>query len=202
MRVRVNLIGRVFTHLTVLEELPRRLTPKGVPLRRFKTRCQCGAEGEASYANLTSGLVKSCGCVRAKDPNHVYGDLVKTEAFKRWQSIKSRVKRKIRKRGYEHVEIAPEWMDFRIFFRDMGECPSGLTIERLKNSKGYEPGNCIWATAEAQMNNQNKSIRILVSGKWITMREACSVLGLTLGQVQAKCVKGEILKKRLKDIAA
>lgn len=202
MGPRIDLVGRVFSSLTVLEELPRRFTPKGVSIRFFKTRCQCGTEGESSYANLTGGLVRSCGCVRTPRAEEYGEALTSTEAFKRWLSIKTRVQRKVRKRGYEHVELAPEWMDFRAFFRDMGECPAGLTIERLDNAKGYQPGNCTWATSDQQMNNQNKSVRLLIDGKWITTREACAVLGLTLGQVQARAVKGEIVKKKLTELVA
>lgn len=38
--------------------------------------------------------------------------------------------------------------------RDMGECPDGLEIDRIDNNKGYEPGNCRWATH--QQNCQNR----------------------------------------------
>lgn len=30
----------------------------------------------------------------------------------------------------------------------------GLTIERVNNSLGYSPGNCIWADSKAQANNR------------------------------------------------
>jgi hypothetical protein len=201
MAYRVDLVGRLFGALKVTAELPRRLTPRGQTQRYFKTQCQCGSEGESSYANLTSGQVKSCGCVKAPDPNH-YGDISKTEAFKRWLSIKARVQRKVRKAAYLHVTISPEWMDFRVFLRDMGECPAGFTIERIDNRKGYEMGNCVWASNDQQANNKNKSVRVLVGGEWITMREACKVLGLTLGQVQARCVAGRIEKRNKSEVPA
>jgi hypothetical protein len=41
----------------------------------------------------------------------------------------------------------------------MGYCPGSgrkWSLERIENSKGYEPGNCKWATAKEQANNRRK----------------------------------------------
>lgn len=36
----------------------------------------------------------------------------------------------------------------------MGEAPKGLTLGRIDNSKGYEPGNCRWETMKQQAANK------------------------------------------------
>jgi len=36
----------------------------------------------------------------------------------------------------------------------MGERPVGMTIERVNNDRGYEPGNCVWTTQAAQGRNR------------------------------------------------
>ena len=41
------------------------------------------------------------------------------------------------------------WMDAKL-----GECPEGKSLDRIDNSRGYEPENLRWATSEEQNNNQ------------------------------------------------
>lgn len=47
--------------------------------------------------------------------------------------------------------VCERWQTFTLFLVDMGECPSEHhTIDRRDSRKGYEPGNCRWATTEEQ----------------------------------------------------
>jgi len=58
--------------------------------------------------------------------------------------------------GGRGVSVHPPWLDFRNFLADMGECPPGLTLDRIDPYGNYEPGNCRWATYQEQRVNQRE----------------------------------------------
>jgi hypothetical protein len=62
--------------------------------------------------------------------------------------------------GGRGIKVCERWKDFRDFLADMGEPPEGMSIERVDNSKGYAPSNCVWATATEQAFNR-RSNRLL-----------------------------------------
>lgn len=67
--------------------------------------------------------------------------------------------RRFKDYGGRGITVCERWLSFDNFLADMGEPPLGLTIERRDNDKGYEPGNCYWATYKVQANNQRRSKR-------------------------------------------
>lgn len=65
--------------------------------------------------------------------------------------------------GAKGIKVCDRWYDFLNFLADMGERPSlDYSIDRIDNSKGYEPGNCRWATRAEQAANR--------SDGWVTRR--------------------------------
>ncbi len=75
-----------------------------------------------------------------------------------WQHMKARCNDK-RHHAYDSyggrgVNVCDRWTSFDDFLADMGERPAGMSLDRIDNSKGYEPGNCRWATAKEQASNR------------------------------------------------
>ena len=75
--------------------------------------------------------------------------------------------------------MCPEWMkDFKTFAAHVGHRPSlRHSIERIDNSRGYEPGNCRWATAEDQANNRRSNRLWDFEGEKLTLRQILKKTG-------------------------
>lgn len=63
--------------------------------------------------------------------------------------------------GARGVTVCDRWKtSLAAFVEDMGPKPSpNMTLDRVNNSKGYEPGNCRWATAKEQSENRDTPFR-------------------------------------------
>lgn len=75
------------------------------------------------------------------------------------------------KYGGRGIKVCKRWLRFESFYRDMGDRPKGLTLERINNSKGYFPDNCKWATWKEQANNSRKNVVIEYKGVKLTMAQ-------------------------------
>lgn len=60
----------------------------------------------------------------------------------------------------------------------MGECPNGMTLERIDGSAGYQPQNCRWATPKEQANNTTRNLFVEHMGKRQTIAQWAEELGM------------------------
>lgn len=54
--------------------------------------------------------------------------------------------------------LQPEGKGFFNFLEDMGECPEGMSLDRIDNELQYSPANCKWSTKTDQCINRRKLI--------------------------------------------
>lgn len=67
--------------------------------------------------------------------------------------------------GGRGITICKRWEKFENFYLDMGHSyKSGLTLERIKNNKGYSPKNTKWGTWPEQVLNRCTSRMLTCEG--------------------------------------
>lgn len=86
----------------------------------------------------------------------------KTPTYQSWRDMKLRCSSSKNKR-YQHyktlgIKVCDRWLEsFDNFYADMGACPRGLTLDRIRGVDGYKPGNCRWASRALQAQNRTAS---------------------------------------------
>ena len=150
---REDLTGRRFGDLVAQEYVETRRSPNGSYLAMWRCTCDCGGEIVTWSSSLRRGKAKSCGCHTLKHGLH------KTPTYTTWQAMLNRcydpASPSWPSYGAKGVQVCAAWHTFGGFLSDMGVRPPGTTIDRIRNDKGYEPGNCQLATATTQARNRS-----------------------------------------------
>lgn len=119
-------------------------------------RCDCGNEINTSGNRLRSGKTKSCGCIVS-----IRHGLSTSPTYRSWGGMKQRCLNKnainYNRYGALGITICKRWIDsFENFIYDMGDRPTGMTLDRIDPFGNYELSNCRWATPKDQCANKRK----------------------------------------------
>lgn len=176
-----DMVGQTFGRLTVLS---RDGSTHGRAL--WRCRCSCGSIVMMEGKRLRQGA-GSCGCVRREKTvqrSQRHG-LSGTKEYRTWKHIKGRcfcpTDDAYSRYGGRGISMASEWAtDFGKFLADVGPAPGAhMTIERIDNDRGYEPGNVRWATRAEQNRNTRRNVYVEIDGRRMVLKDACRQMGVS-----------------------
>lgn len=119
-----------------------------------------------------------------------------TLTYARWKSMMQRCcnpnASNYRYYGGKGVTVWEPWRaSFECFLVDMGECPSpSMTLERLDNSVGYRPDNCVWAEKAMQARNRSNCVSLTLDGRTMIVADWAQELGVSANALRQRLAAG------------
>ena len=162
-RPRIDIAGQRYGKL-VAQEIACVRGGKGRQVTYWQCLCDCGETTIVRLAELRAGNTKSCGCLRVESgkSNRTHGGKG-TRLYRIWKGMRSRCLNpnatSFENYGGRGITVCEEWrQSFEAFQQwSLGNgYADELTIDRINNDGGYEPGNCRWATWSVQLKNRRK----------------------------------------------
>ena len=148
---------------------------------------------EVRTDSLTSGNVKSCGCLHIeksyKNLTSKYGFKPKYEIQNKrlyhiWNGMKHRCynleDKKYHRYGGRGISICDEWLNFDNFAKwalNNGYADN-LSIDRTNNDGNYKPSNCRWTNNKQQCRNRRTNIKTQYNGKEMTLIEISEITSI------------------------
>lgn len=167
--------GQQFGRLTVIRYSHR---DQKARLSYWICQCSCGNQKIAASKLLLGGKVKSCGCLK---PGKWF-EAWRNRAYRSWDMMIARCYNEkhiaFHKYGAKGITVCDSWRSFDGFYKDMGDRPEHTTLDRIDNSKGYEPGNCRWATQDIQHKNRSVTVNVEYEGELMTLTELSMKVGI------------------------
>lgn len=196
MPVKADLIGQTFGGLYVQAAAGRNKHYQAL----WSVRCVCGATTIKTTAALRSGLQRcshACG-VAASNKRRAKHAMWRSKEYSAWQAIKRRCLNPAHKcyarYGGRGITMHPAWVeDFAAFFQHIGPAPvtgRRVSVDRINNDKGYEPGNVRWATMKEQGNNRSTNARAWFRNDLRTLSEIADMTGEKYHRVWQRFKRG------------
>ena len=160
----IDLKGKRFGMLTVIDYAEKKTFPSGQTQTQWRCRCDCGKEVIVLSRNLQTGNTKSCGCYAIACRRH--HDKWGSKIYKCWDNMRERCYN-TNVEAYKPwwgrgIKVCDEWRNsFDAFYRYVSTLPhfgeEGRSLDRINNNGNYEPGNVRWATRKEQAQNMQRN---------------------------------------------
>lgn len=166
--------------------------------RLWLCRCSCGNTFTASSYRIRTGRTRSCGCLNvALSKERIKHGMRNSREYSSWvaaiQRCHSKTNKDYARWGGRGITVCDEWRSsFEAFYKHIGPRPDGTSLDRIDNSKGYEPGNVRWATHSQQQRNRRNSVRISVAGEIVALVDYASKLGISHGAANLRLKRGKL----------
>ena len=187
-----NILGQRFGRLVTIAHVG---STRGKKQALWLCKCDCGNQHATTLACLVNGRTKSCGCIARIEYKGTYKTWGKTSTWESWSKMRHRCNDS-RYRFYERyggrgITVCERWQEsFVNFLNDMGERPTGTTIDRIDFNGNYEPLNCRWSTQKEQMRNTSKTRWIQYKGDRKPMSQWAEELGLNPKVISQRLSRG------------
>jgi hypothetical protein len=170
--------GDRFGMLLVLEERPIKYGRH----KQWLCRCKCGVEKTVGQHDLRAGRTVSCGCKKVK---HLESATRTTAEYRAWAGMIQRCHNPkdhhYADYGGRGIRVCDEWRtSYETFLAHVGRRPSRKhSIDRIRNSQGYKPGNVHWATKVQQARNTRRTRFLTLDGVTKCLTEWAEITGLS-----------------------
>lgn len=171
-------IGERFNNLLIIDEIK---TPSKDCIAVCK--CDCGTIKKINRASVVMGKTRSCGCLASVatrfKPTHGKS---RTKIYRIWRGMRNRCLNKnadqYKYYGDRGISVCDSWRDFKNFYRDMGDVPKSLSLDRINNNGNYCKENCKWSTRSEQQRNKTNNITLTYNGETKLAIEWAEQLGI------------------------
>ena len=161
----------------------------------WECTCDCGNTTVVPGIALTSGSIKSCGCMTGK----LIAEAKKTHGMSYhrlygiWSDMKRRCNNPAREKydryGGRGIRVCEEWdTNFSAFanWAYTNGYQDTLSIDRIDNDGDYCPENCRWATMDIQSNNKSVNHRLEYNGEIHTLKEWSDITGIPYSTIRSR----------------